>query len=87
MVGSDQLLGGAPTATFALQAQVEQPQLELRSRHLRSNGSDHVLDYGLLVGGSTVKSPLELINRGNVELPLEMTIVSDVSDTVRKATS
>ena len=80
MIGADHSQSGPPAATFVLQAEVEQPQLELRSRHLRSNGSDRVLDYGLMVGGSTVKCPLELINRGRVELPLEMTIVSDVSE-------
>lgn len=78
MIGSDQPRNTAPTASFILRVEVEQPQLELRSHHVHADGNEHVLDYGLMVVGSTMKYPLELINRGQVELPLEVAITCEV---------
>ncbi len=67
------------TMSFVLRAEVEQPQLEVRSQRIRFEGGEHVLDYGLMVAGSSVKFPLELVNHGHVELPLEVLLTSDVS--------
>lgn len=71
-----------PSTSVTLRAEAEQPQLELRPKHAHNTGngaSCNVLDYGVLVGGASGRCSLELINKGQAELPLEITIINDVS--------
>ena len=83
MISSGHAQDIPPVASMVLRAEAEQPQLELHSDLAPGNASEvssYALDYGVLVGGATMRRSLDLINRGHAELPLEFSITSDVSD-------
>ncbi len=72
-----------PTASVVLTCTSEDPQVELYQPKLSNGGSGgggvpDILDYGVLVGGSTIEMPLELMNRGQSETPLKISITSEV---------
>ena len=74
-----------PVATVILKAVAEDPKLEIRTAHpgSRASSSVHtshppVLDYGVLVGGTSVSLPLLLTNRGAAAIPLRLSITSQV---------
>ncbi len=68
------------TASLTLKAVAEDPQVELRPQGHTPLGEPGVLDFGVLVGGTSLGIPLALINRGRSKIPLRLSITtSDVS--------
>ena len=62
--------------TLVLKAAAEDPQVELSAQA----ASGDLLDFGVLVGGANVAMSLELSNKGQSTVPLQISIASDVSD-------
>ena len=76
-----------PIANVILKCKAEEPRLEVQTSSLsdlRAGGdgrqahSAPVLDYGIMVGGNTVKLQLKLANRGSASLPLCLSITGKV---------
>ena len=61
-----------PLTTVSLRATAETPRLTILTP------STHTLDYGTVVGGSTLILPVELTNSGSSSLPIRVTISCQV---------
>ena len=66
------------TASLTLKAEAEDPQVELSPQSHAPVGDLGVLDFGVLVGGTSAGMPLALINRGRSKVPLNLSISSEV---------
>ena len=62
------------TASLTLKAEAEDPQVELRPQSHTPVGDPGALDFGVLVGGSSIGMPLVLINKGRSKIPLKLSI-------------
>ena len=68
------------TASLMLKAMAEDPQVQLRPQgHTFPVGDPGILDFGVLVGGTSVGMPFALINRSRSKVPLSLSISSEVS--------
>ena len=70
--------------SLLLRCVAEDPMVALSSSHTSSLerarvGDTELLDFGVLVGGATVAMALELVNRGQSKVPLQVSITSEVS--------